>query len=87
MCVGNLNSKRGDQICYRTEASSRVYIEPAQVGDTDLALGAFLDFIEADVMVRPDCLWALGGPLHERLAALVADMDADIGAPLSPDDK
>jgi antitoxin PrlF len=78
---------KGDQICYRTEANGRVYIEPLTTGDSDPALGAFLDFIEADVIARPDRLRAFNGPLHERLAYLVADVNVDLDEPLSPDDE
>ena len=46
-----------------------------------------MDFIEADFMAHPDRLGAFGGPLPERLAALVVDVDVNIGAPLSPDDE
>ncbi len=80
---------KGDQIRYCTEATGRVYIEPVKDVDADPALGAFLDFIEADITAHPDRLRAFDGQLHDRLAALVADADVDVDLDehLSPDDE
>ena len=78
---------KGDQIRYCTEASGRVYIESVRAGDADPALGAFLDFIEADVTVRPDRLQTFDGHLRDRLPVLVADVDVDLDEHLSPDDE
>ncbi len=78
---------KGDQIRYYTEASGRVYIEPASAETGDPALGAFLDFIEADIKAHPERLRVFEGGLHNRLKALVGDMDVDLDAPLSPDDE
>lgn len=78
---------KGDKIRYCTEATGRVYIEPVRHDDVDPALGAFLDFIEADITARPEHLQAFDGQLHDRLAALVADVDVDLDEPLSPDDE
>lgn len=78
---------KGDQICYCTEPSGRVYIEPVRAEEGDAALGAFLDFVEADIKAHPEHIRAFEGVLHDRLAALVGDIDIDLDAPLSPDDK
>lgn len=78
---------KGDQIRYCTEPSGRVYIEPVRAAEEDAALKAFLDFVEADVKARPERLRAFDGALHERLAALVGDVDVDLDAPLSPENE
>lgn len=82
-----LNLSKGDQIRYCTEANGRVYIEPVRADEEDPALGAFLDFIEADIKAHPERLEALDGGLHDRLKSLVGDLDVDLEAPLSPEDE
>lgn len=78
---------KGDKIRYCTEASGRVYIEPAHAEKGDPALGAFLDFIEADIKAHPERLRVFDGGLHNRLKTLVGDIDIDLDEPLSPDDE
>jgi antitoxin PrlF len=78
---------KGDQIRYCTEPSGRVYIEAVRAEGGDPALGAFLDFIEADIRAHPERLRAFDAALHDRLKALVGDLDVDLDAPLSPDDE
>lgn len=78
---------KGDQILYRTDPSGRVYIEPVRAKESDPALDAFLQFVEADIKAHPERLRAFDGALHDRLKALVGDMDVDFDAPLSPDDE
>jgi len=82
-----LKLEKGDRIRYCTEPSGRVYIEPVRAEEGDPALGAFLDFLEADVKAHPERLRALDGALHDRMKALVGDVDVDLDAPLSPDDE
>lgn len=78
---------KGDRIRYCTAPDGRVYIEPVRAAEGDPALGAFLDFIEADIAAHPERLKAYDGALHDRLRMLVGDVDVDLGAPLSPDDE
>lgn len=82
-----LNLRKGDQIRYRAGPDGRVYIEPVHEGSADPALGAFLDFLEKDIAAHPERLKAFDGALHERLKALVEDVDVDLDAPLSADDE
>lgn len=77
---------KGDRIRYRVEASGRVYIEAVREGDADPALGAFLDFVEADIKAHPERLKAFDGALRDRLEALIGRVDVDLDAPLSDDD-
>lgn len=81
-----LKLSKGDRIRYCTEASGRVYIEPVRAEEGDPALGAFLDFVEADVKAHPERLQAFDGALRDRLKALVGDVDVDLDEPLSPED-
>ncbi len=78
---------KGDQIRYCTEPNGRVYIEPVRAEEGDPALGPFLDFVEADIKAHPERLRAFDGALHDRLKALVGDVDVDLDEPLSPDDE
>lgn len=78
---------KGDRIRYRVEANGRVYIEAVREGDADPALGAFLDFVEADIKAHPERLKAFDGALRDRLQALVGHIDVDLDAPLSKDDE
>lgn len=83
-----LNLGKGDRIRYCTDPDGRVYIEPMrEEAPGDPALGAFLDFLEADIRTHPERLEAVGGALHPRLASLVADVEVDLDEPLSPDDE
>jgi antitoxin PrlF len=82
-----LNLGKGDRIRYCTEPSGRVYIERVPAEEDDPALGAFLDFIEADIKAHPERLRAFDGGLRDRLQTLVGDVDVDLDAPLSPDDE
>jgi antitoxin PrlF len=78
---------KGDQIRYCTEPSGRVYIEPVRSAEDDPALGAFLDFVEADIKAHPERVRAFDGALHDRLAALVGNVDVDLDAPLTLEDE
>lgn len=80
-----LKLAKGDQIRYRTDETGRVYIEAVR-DEADPALGAFLDFLEADIKAHPERLDAFSGTLHDRLQALVGDIGVDIDEPLSADD-
>jgi len=82
----HLRLGKGDQIRYRTEPGGRVYIEAAREV-ADPALGAFLDFIEADIREHPERLEAFDGALHERLKALVSGVNIDLDAALSANDE
>lgn len=82
-----LNLGKGDRIRYCTEPNGRVYIEPVVPEASDPALGAFLDFIEADLKSHPERLRAFDGALHDRLEALVGDVNVDLDEALSPDDE
>lgn len=82
-----LNLAKGDQIRYCTEPDGRVYIEPVREEEGDPVLGAFLDFVEADIKAHPERLRAFDGALHDRLKALVGEVIVDLDEPLSPDDE
>lgn len=82
-----LKLSKGDQIRYFTEPGGRVYIEPVRAEEGDPALGAFLDFVEADIKAHPERLHAFEGVLRDRLKALVGDVDINFDEPLSPDDE
>lgn len=78
---------KGDRIRYCTEPTGRIFIEAVRASEDGPALGAFLDFIETDITVHPERLRALDGGLHDRIRALVGDVEVDLERPLSPDDE
>ena len=78
---------KGDQIRYCTSSSGRIYIEAVRMSEDDPALGAFLDFIEAEIKAHPEHVQAFNGGLYDRLKALVGDVAVDLDKPLSPDDE
>ena len=82
-----LHLDKGDTIRYCAEPNGRVYIEPVHAEEEDPALGAFLDFIAADITAHPERLQAFEGALHDRLKALVREVEIDLGEPLSPEDE
>jgi len=82
-----LNLSKGDQLRYCTEPNGRVYIEPVRAGENDPAIGAFLDFIEADIKAHPERLRSYDGALHHRLQALIGDIHVDLDEPLVSEDE
>jgi antitoxin PrlF len=82
-----LNLGKGDKIRYCTDASGRIYIEPVRAEAADPALGAFLDFVAADIQAHPNRIKAFDGALHDRLKALTGDIDVDLDEMLSPENE
>lgn len=82
-----LKLEKGDDIVYRTEPNGRVYIEPVRAEERDPALGAFLDFVEADIKAHPERLVAFDGALYDRLKDLVEDVHVNLDEPLPPEDE
>ncbi len=78
---------KGDRIRYCIEANGRVYIEPLREAGNDPALGAFLDLLEADIAAHPERLQAFDGALHDRLEALVGEVEVELDAPLSSENE
>ncbi len=78
---------KGDRIRYCMEPGGRVYIEAVGSEESDPALGAFLDFVEADIRAHPERLRAFDGGLRDRLEALVGAIEVDFDARLSPEDE
>lgn len=78
---------KGDRIRYCTDPDGRVYIEPARESEADPALCSFLDLLAADISDHPERLKAFDGELHDRLKALVGDVEVDLDSSLSPDDE
>ena len=82
-----LNLQKGDQITYQTDENGRVYIEASPKAEADPALGAFLDFLEADISRNPQRLQTIDQELLARMKSLVGDADIDLDAALNPDDE
>lgn len=82
-----LKLNKGDQIRFGIAADGRVYIEPVRDEGGDPTITALLDSIEADIMAHPERVRVFGGTMHDRLKALVGDIDVDLEQPVSPDDE
>jgi antitoxin PrlF len=55
--------------------------------DADPALGRFLSFLEQDIAGHPERLHAVDADLVARIHSLVGEVEADLDAPLAPEDE
>lgn len=78
---------KGDRIRYCTEPDGRVFIESDQASEEDPVLARFLNFIANDIEASPQRIQPFDRGLHDRLKALVGDVEVDLDGPLSPDDE
>jgi antitoxin PrlF len=63
----------GDQVTFTVDEGGRVSLRRADAPDP--AIGAFLDFLAADMRQRPAALQALTPELEARLRALTAETE------------
>ena len=78
---------RGDRIRYCTEPDGRVFIESDCASEEDPVLANFLDLVANDIEACPQRIRAFDEGLHNRLKALVGDVEVDLDGQLSPDDE
>jgi len=72
---------------FRDDDAPRTWVEPVGAEGGDSALDAFLDFVGTDIDTHPGRPQAFDEALHNRLKALVGDVDVDLDESLSPDDE
>jgi antitoxin PrlF len=77
-----------DKIHYSIRPGGEVVLSRATDAEaTDPALGAFLGFLVHDISQNPERLQAVDADLVQRIQALTAGVDLDMGAALSADDE
>nr|WP_295782541.1 type II toxin-antitoxin system PrlF family antitoxin [Rhodoferax sp.] len=77
-----------DKIHYSIRPGGEVVLSRAvDVEAADPALGAFLGFLAHDMTQHPERLRAVDVDLVQRIQALTAGVELDMGAGLSPDDE
>ncbi len=77
-----------DKIHYSIRPGGEVVLSRANDVDmADPALGAFLGFLAHDMTQHPERLQAVSVDLVQRIQALTAGVELDLGAALSPGDE
>ena len=77
-----------DKLHYTIRANGEVVLTRATSAEgDDPALGAFLDFLAADITRHPERLQAIDASLVARIQSLAEGVEVDLDAPLSADDE
>lgn len=77
-----------DKLHYTIRTNGEVVLTRATgAEDDDPALGAFLDFLAADITRHPERLQAIDASLVARIQSLTEGVEIDLDAPLSADDE
>ena len=74
----------GDRLAYIVEGAQAVIMK-AGPGDDDPVIEAFLDFLERDMVSRPQELVNLSPTLIDRVQSLTRNMEIDLEAPIHGD--
>ncbi|CAN5702967.1 hypothetical protein BH23PSE1_BH23PSE1_04690 [soil metagenome] len=84
-----LRLKKRDRIRYIVQPTGEVLLQRvAGAGEhEDPVIGAFLALLAADMKAHPERVQGFPEGMWERIDALVDGMDADLGAPLAPEDE
>lgn len=83
----NLKSLKRDSNRLGAESVKRTCMETDESTEDGRFIGAFLDFIDADIKKGPERVKPLDGALLDRAAELVKDIEFDLDMPLSPKDE
>ena len=83
-----LRLRKRDKLHYTIRPGGEVVLTRAEAlrGD-DPVLGEFLRFLAGDISSHPERLQAIDAGLVRRLQSLLADVEIDLEATLSPDDE
>lgn len=76
-----------DKICYSIKGDGHVVLSRVETGNEDPALSHFLNFLARDISEHPDRIQILDTGLVNRIQSLTADVEFDLGAPLSDEDE
>jgi antitoxin PrlF len=79
-----LGVRPGDHLAYIVEGDHAVIMK-ASSDVEDPVIGAFLDFLARDMVVRPERLTGLTPELIERARALTHGIEVDLDAPIDGD--
>ena len=82
-----LHLGRRDRIRYLIQPNGSVRMERAQPDSDDPAIGAFLDFLEADMLAHPERVRPLTADFAKRVKALVKGVEVKLDQALDPDDE
>jgi antitoxin PrlF len=82
-----LGLNKRDRICYTIGADGQVTISRAEDENNDPLLGQFLNFLARDIQNNPQHLQQVSSDLVYRIQSLVANVDLDLDAPLTDEDK
>jgi len=82
-----LGVEAGDRICYEVEQDGRVVVSRAErvEENADPVVGAFLDFIERNMMAHPQNISPLSEAWMARMKNLVGDVKVDLEEPIEGD--
>jgi antitoxin PrlF len=76
-----LDLRPGDSLAYVVEGN-RAIVMKAGLEERDPVIGAFLDFVERDMLARPDGMKTIPSELLDRAAVLTEGMTVDLDAPI-----
>jgi antitoxin PrlF len=76
-----LELQPGDNLAYVVEGN-RAILMKAETEERDPVVDAFLDFLEHDMLTRPDGVKPIPSELFERVAALTEGIEVDLDAPI-----
>jgi antitoxin PrlF len=82
-----LHLAKGDKVRYAISDAGEVTLSRADSEPTDPIIGQFLSFLANDMQKHPDQLQPVTADLHDRIDALVGEMDINLNEPLSEEDE
>lgn len=82
-----LHLGKKDKIKYVIQADGNVVMTRVDVENADPVLGEFLSFLATDMKQHPEKLQPLTASMRNSVAALVANVEVDLDAPLSDEDE
>lgn len=83
----NLKSLKRDSNRLGAESTERVDTESDESAEEEQFVGAFLDFIDADIKKHPERVKPLNGALFDHAVELVKNIEVDLDMPLSSEDE
>lgn len=82
-----LGLNKRDKIQYTIQPNGQVVISRADNLPSDPVIGQFLDFLAQDMEKNPQHIQAISSTLVSHAQSLVAEVDIDLDASLSPEDE
>lgn len=79
-----LGVEAGDKICYEVAQDGRVVVTRVEE-DADPVVGAFLDFLERDMIDHPENIQPLSEAWMARMKDLVGHVKVDLDEPIEGD--